>query len=72
MQLKKALNGIGSKKLSNDLQELEINKLIKRTVVNSKPITVEYSLTNHGRMLDNLIGELMGWGFNHRRKIINS
>jgi len=72
MQLKKALNGIASKKLSYDLQELEINKLISRTVVKSKPITVEYTLTDHGRTLDNLIGELMGWGLNHRREIINN
>ncbi|PWK19814.1 winged helix-turn-helix transcriptional regulator [Xanthomarina spongicola] len=72
MELKKALNGIASKKLSKDLQDLEINKLINRKVVKSKPITVEYSITEHGRSLDNLIAELMDWGLNHRKKIIKS
>lgn len=72
MELKKALNGIAAKKLSNDLQDLEVNKLIERKVVKSKPITVEYSITEHGRSLDNLIAELMDWGLNHRKEIIKS
>ncbi|MDY8138040.1 winged helix-turn-helix transcriptional regulator [Aquimarina sp. 2201CG5-10] len=70
MKLKKALNGITSKKLSSDLQYLEMNRLITRTVVNSKPITVEYALTSHGRTLDNLIAELIDLGLNHRQEII--
>jgi DNA-binding HxlR family transcriptional regulator len=72
MELKKALNGIASKKLSNDLQYLEINKLIDRKVIKSKPITVEYSITEHGKTLDNLISELMDWGLNHRKEIIRN
>lgn len=72
MELKKALNGIASKKLSNDLKELELNKLIDRNEVKSKPITVEYSLTAHGKSIKSLISELMDWGLNHRREIIKS
>lgn len=70
MELKRSLDGIAPKKLSNDLQELELNKLISRTVKDTKPITVEYSLTKHGRTLDNLIGEIIDWGLNHRAEII--
>lgn len=70
--LKKALNGIASKKLSSDLKDLEINKLIDRKIVKSKPITVEYSITEHGRSLDNLISALMNWGLNHRKEIIKN
>lgn len=70
MELKRSLNGIAPKKLSNDLQELELNKLITRTVKETKPITVEYSLTEHGKTLDNLIGEVIDWGQNHRSEII--
>ncbi|HEY9169810.1 MAG TPA: winged helix-turn-helix transcriptional regulator [Lutibacter sp.] len=72
MELKKALNGIAAKKLSYDLRNLEINKLIDRKVIKSKPITVEYSITAHGRTLDNLISELMDWGLNHRKEIIRN
>ncbi len=70
MELKRALNGIAPKKLSKDLQELETNKLITRTVMNTKPITVEYELTPHGKTLESLINEVIDWGFNHREHII--
>jgi DNA-binding HxlR family transcriptional regulator len=70
MELKRSLDGIAPKKLSTDLQELETNKLLTRTVLNTKPITVEYELTPHGRTLENLINEVMDWGFNHRQHII--
>lgn len=72
MELKRALQGIAPKKLSNDLQDLELNKLVTRTVVHTKPITVEYALTEHGRTLDKLIGELINWGAEHRNKIRKS
>lgn len=55
MELKRTLSGIAPKKLSKDLQDLELNQLVKE-VMNTKPITVEYSITEHGRTLDNLIG----------------
>lgn len=70
MELKRAINGIAAKKLSSDLQELELNKLISRTVKDTKPVTVEYTLTEHGRTLDNLIGEVINWGIHHRTEII--
>jgi DNA-binding HxlR family transcriptional regulator len=70
MELKRSLNGIAPKKLSKDLQELETNQLLTRTVMNTKPITVEYELTPHGKTLENLINEVMDWGFNHRKHII--
>jgi DNA-binding HxlR family transcriptional regulator len=70
MQLKRALNGIAPKKLSKDLQDLEINQLVNRAVINSRPITVEYSLTEHGRTLDKLLAESIDWGLKHRQEII--
>lgn len=69
MELKRALEGIAPKKLSKDLQELELNKLITRTVMNTKPITVEYNLTVHGRTLEKLINEVIDWGLIHREEI---
>ena len=70
MELKRTLSGIAPKKLSKDLQDLELNQLVKREVMNTKPITVEYSITEHGRTLDNLIGEVIDWGMIHRKEII--
>jgi DNA-binding HxlR family transcriptional regulator len=43
--------GISNKMLSKELKELEINKLVKRTVLDTQPITVQYDLTEHGKTL---------------------
>lgn len=71
MELHRLLAGIGPKMLSKELQELEINGLITRTVMNTKPITVEYELTSYGRSLKPIIDEMALWGKNHRGKIIS-
>lgn len=62
--------GISNKMLSKELKELEINKLVKRTVLETQPITVQYELTEHGRTLQTLINNLTDWGIEHRKKIV--
>ena len=62
--------GISNKMLSKELKELELNKLVKRTVLDTKPITVQYELTEHGYTLQTIIDKLKEWGFSHREKII--
>ncbi|WP_443947549.1 winged helix-turn-helix transcriptional regulator [Pedobacter sp. AW1-32] len=62
--------GISNKMLSKELKELEINKLINRTVMDTQPITVRYTLTEHGKTLQTIIDNLTKWGLEHRKKII--
>lgn len=62
--------GISNKMLSKELKELETNKLIKRTVLDTQPITVQYVLTDHGKTLQTIIDNLTAWGIEHRKKII--
>lgn len=64
------VNGISNKMLSKELKELESNKLIKRTVLDTQPITVQYELTAHGKSLQTIINNLTEWGMKHRREII--
>ena len=64
--------GISNKMLSKELKELEINKLIKRTVLETQPITVQYELTQHGKSLKTIISHLTEWGIAHRKEIIGS
>ena len=71
MELQRLLAGIGTKMLSKELQELEINGLITRAVMKTKPITVEYELTSYGHSLKPIIDEMALWGRNHRVKIID-
>jgi DNA-binding HxlR family transcriptional regulator len=62
--------GISNKMLSKELKELEINKLVKRTVLDTQPVTVQYELTAHGLTLKTIINNLTQWGIEHRKKII--
>ncbi len=65
----KEVKGISGKMLSRDLKELEANLLITRSVLNTKPITVEYEITEYGSTLKNVISVIAEWGFEHRKKI---
>ncbi|MEG1589284.1 winged helix-turn-helix transcriptional regulator [Chryseobacterium sp.] len=62
--------GISNKMLSKELKDLEMNKLVKRTILETHPVTIEYELTEHGRSLQIIIENLTEWGMKHRRHII--
>lgn len=64
------VQGISNKMLSKELKELEINKLIKRTVLDTQPISVQYQLTEYGMTLKTIISNLAEWGIEHRKVII--
>jgi DNA-binding HxlR family transcriptional regulator len=64
------IQGISPKMLSKELKDLETNQLVKRTVYDTSPVTVEYSLTPYGKSLQKLIGELRIWGAQHRKKML--
>lgn len=72
MDLLREVEGIGAKMLSKELQELEQNQLVTRTVLNTKPVTVEYELTKHGKTLKTVIREIATWGGAHRKLLFNS
>ena len=69
-EISKDVKGITDKMLSKELKELELNKLITRTVYDTFPPTVEYAITEHGHSLDPVILSLQIWGGVHRKKII--
>ncbi|SRR5258708_2681590 len=64
------IEGISNRMLSKELKELEINQLVKRTVLDTQPITVQYELTEHGNTLQTIITNLTDWGIVHRNKIV--
>lgn len=70
MELQRMVEGIGSKMLSKELQELELNGLIRRLVLDTKLLTVEYELTEYGQTLKPIIDEMASWGMQHRERII--
>ncbi|NMM50686.1 winged helix-turn-helix transcriptional regulator [Marinigracilibium pacificum] len=69
MDLLREVNGIGTKMLSKELQDLEMNQLVSRTIMDTKPITVEYSITEQGKTLAPVINALANWGIAYRESI---
>lgn len=69
-ELQREISGITAKMLSKELRDLEVNQLVLRTVFNTIPPTVEYSITPHGLSLEKVIDELNNWGLKHRKKIL--
>ena len=64
------VDGISNKMLSKELREMEMNTLVKRTVLEAQPVTVEYELTEYGQKLQAVINSLSEWGKEHRKKIM--
>lgn len=62
--------GISPRILSKELQELEMNGLVSRTVCDTKPITVQYELTSYSKSLEEVLIAMEKWGSEHRKKII--
>jgi len=56
--------------LSKELKELEANGLVNRKVCDTRPITVEYSLTAYSETLSEVVGAMHKWGISHRAKIL--
>ena len=69
-QISKEIHEITDKTLSKELKTLEANKLIKRTVYDTFPPTVEYSITKHGKSLQPVLDALYHWGLKHRKEVI--
>lgn len=66
----KDVNGISGKMLSRELKDMEMNLLIKRTVMETQPVTVQYELTPYCNNLMSIIENLADWGSEHRKVII--
>ena len=61
-ELKKDLDGISQKVLTDSLRSLENDGLITRTVYPEVPPRVEYSLTELGKSLKPILDSMWAWG----------
>lgn len=71
-ELQRLHKGISAKTLSKELKDLEMNGLVKRTVLDTMPITVSYEITPYGRTLEAVLHDLRDWGVKHRERARNS
>lgn len=61
----RAIPDISSKVLADTLKHLETYGLIARTIYPEVPPRVEYALTDTGRSLMPILGELIAWSLHH-------
>ena len=61
-ELHRAIPNVTQRMLTNQLRELENDKIIIRTVYAQVPPKVEYSLTDIGFALKPILGQLEAWG----------
>ena len=64
-ELRRALDGVTHKMLSNQLKELEHDGLIIRNEYLQVPPKVEYSLSERGKSLMPVLHEICRWGKEH-------
>lgn len=67
-EMKRYLKNITDKTLSVNLKELEKDELIVRREYPQIPPKVEYSLSERGKSLMEVLDQLCVWGENHRKK----
>lgn len=70
-KIQREIDGISAKMLSKELKDLELNLLISRSIMDTRPITVEYAITGYGQSVLPVTETLVQWGLDHREKIRN-
>lgn len=61
-ELRKLLHDVNARSLTNCLRNLEEHGVINRDVIATVPVTVEYSLTEKGEDLKEIIATMYLWG----------
>ena len=67
-ELKKALEGISQKVLTDSLRSMEADGIIIRTVYPEVPPRVEYALTELGESLKPILDSMRAWGEAYKAK----
>src|SRR5690606_1978189 len=69
-EIERSIPGITTRMLSKELKDMELNKLVKRTVYPDIPVLIEYEPTEYCRTFGNIISEMIIWGREHRKMIV--
>jgi len=68
-EMRRKMEGITHKALTQALRRLERNGLIARKVLDTSPVAVEYSITELGRTLQVPFGAMYDWSIKHLHEI---
>ena len=68
-ELRRRIEGVSQKMLTQTLRALERDGLVIRTVYPTVPVTVEYRLTPLGQSLTGAIDAIRDWAYGHMSEI---
>ena len=68
-ELKKSLEGISQKVLTDSLRSMEADGLITRTIYPEVPPRVEYALSDLGQSMRPIIKVMEDWGINYKNQL---
>lgn len=68
-EIARSIPSITFRMLSKELKELEMNKLVSRTVHADSTLLVEYAITEYCQTLTPILFEMITWGRLHRKVI---
>lgn len=71
-ELKKNLDGISQKVLTDSLRSMEEDGIIVRTIYPEVPPRVEYALSELGESMRPVIESMRSWGMEYQSKVRNS
>lgn len=71
-ELEREIPKITPRMLSKELRDLEMNGMIKRTVYNTIPVTVEYEFTESGIAFKKVLDTMVEWGLEHRKNMLSA
>jgi DNA-binding HxlR family transcriptional regulator len=69
-QLRRQIQGISQKMLSQTLKSLERDGLVSRKVTPTVPVTVEYAITPLGQTLSATVDSLRIWAETHMEQVL--
>ena len=67
--LRRRVEGVTKKMLTQTLRALERDGLVRRRVFAAVPIQTEYELTESGRSLGDAVGVIRAWAYDHMTAI---
>jgi len=69
-ELERGILKITPRMLSKELRDLEANGILKRTVHDTIPISVDYELTKSGQLFGGVLEVMLNWGLQHRENTL--
>ena len=71
-ELRRRIEGLSQKMLSQCLKSLERDGLVHRHAIATLPVTVEYSITDLGRTLTDTVDALRLWAETHIEEVLTA